>query len=987
MALQKQNVPIKISGGIDTKTDPKQVVPGRLLTLENGIYTSLERIKKRNGYLALPKNIEGSSSLITQGAALATFQNELDLFTGTEIFSFSESTQRWSDKGTASSFSISSRPVIRNTYQQTTADAAMHSSGLQLFTWEDSSGGSRYSVIDSITGETVVSNALITSTAVKPKPFALGNFLVIFYVEPILHHIQILVLSVTNPSSVYGTFTVATTLNVTYPNYDASASSTRIYFSYNSATGVSLNFITSTLVLGTVKTELGESASSCIGMTVDQTLLQVWIAYHNGTQIKYFIHDGNPSLNSILAPTVVSANSNTINNIAIYANNGSGKVFYTQNAAATYNNFIITANLTNLGVVSGLKTLIRSVGITAKPFAYNGVVYLTFAFQSALQPTYFIMNTATTDIVAKFSPGTGGGLLVKNIVPETPSAGTGLFLIPALQKDLFTTVSGAVYTQTGVNAITLDFISNGAFVSSELAQNLHVTGGILYMYDGISVVEHGFHIYPENITAVTSNGGSLSTGQYQYQVTYEWMDNQGQTHYSAPSTPIQITTSGSNDTVTLTIPTLRITAKKPPVRTPVTIGIYRTEADQTIFYKITSITSPLFNDTTVDTVSYVDTQADSAIIGNQLLYTTGGVLENIAAPAPNYVTNYKDRLIVLPSENTNQWWPSKQVVSGVPVEFNDALAQNVDQAGGAMVAVARLDSALILFKETLLYYVTGTGPDSTGANNDFSDPQPIACDGGLQDKKSIVLTPGGLMYKSQKGIYLLNRSLSVSYIGADVEAYNSATVISAKLIDNTTQVRFCLDTGVALVYDYYVQKWSVFTNHNAVDSLIFQDQFTYLSPTGTVMQETPGQFRDAGAFVKLKMVTSWLSFAGLQGFQRVRKLLLLGEYFSPHNLTVQVAYDFNPYATQENLVQVGALLGTGVYGSDSFYGESTPYGGAFPSYNFKVNLARQKCMSIQITLEDQQTPGYGENLAISGLAFEAAMKSGLNKLPATNIVG
>jgi len=979
MALQRQNVPIKISGGIDTKTDDKQVIPGRLLTLENGIYTSLERIKKRNGNIGLSQVIEGSVDPISQGSALATYKNELNLFTGTELYSFAESTQRWSDKGTASSFSISSKPIVRNTFQQTTPDVAQHSSGLQVFTWEDSSGGSRYSIIDSITGETVVSNRLITITAIKPKPFSIGNFLVIFYIEPVLHHLKILSIAITNPSVIHSTLTASTTVDVTYQNYDACATSTRVYFSYNRATGVAVNYITSTLSLGTQQTRLGESASSCIALTVDQPLLHIWVAYHNGTQVKYFVDDGNPSLANLLAPTLIQANSNTINNITLYANSGSGNVFYTQNAAATYNNFILQASLTDTGTVSAVTTLIRSVGIAAKPFSYNSVLYLTVAFETSLQPTYFIINTSNTDVVAKFSAGVGGGLLDKNIVPETIQTEAGVFLIPSLQKDLFTTVSGATYTQTGVTAITLDFITPSAFITAELGENLLITGGITYMYDGISVVEQNFHVFPENITTTpVGSGGSLSAGQYQYQVTYEWMDNQGQTHISSPSIPSQIT-AVLNDSVNLVIPTLRITAKKLPTRAPVIINIYRTEANGTTFYKITSVTSPLFNDTLVDTVSYSDTVADTAIIGNPLLYTTGGVLENTAPPASDYITTYKDRIIALPSENKNQWWPSKQVVPGVPVEFSDALVQNVDQAGGEMVAVARLDSVLVLFKQTLLYYVTGTGPDATGAQNDFSDPQPIACDGGLLDKKSIVLTPSGLMYKSQKGIYLLSRNLSVSYIGADVEAYNGATIISADLINDTTQVRFCLDTGIVLMYDYYVQRWGVFTNHNAVDSLIFNGLYTYLQPNGLVLQETPGQFKDNGSFIKLKMVTSWLSFAGLQSFQRVYRLILLGEYLNPHNLTVNVAYDFNPYATQESLIQVGNLLSTPNYGDDAFYGDTTPYGGAFPLYEFNSNLTRQKCTSIQITMQDEQTTGFGENLAISGLAFEVGSKVGVNK--------
>lgn len=61
MALVKQIVPVPFVGGVDTKTDEKQVVPGKLLLLENGIFTSPKQIKKRNGYRQLSQVILGET--------------------------------------------------------------------------------------------------------------------------------------------------------------------------------------------------------------------------------------------------------------------------------------------------------------------------------------------------------------------------------------------------------------------------------------------------------------------------------------------------------------------------------------------------------------------------------------------------------------------------------------------------------------------------------------------------------------------------------------------------------------------------------------------------------------------------------------------------------------------------------------------------------------------------------------------------------------
>ena len=59
------------------------------------------------------------------------------------------------------------------------------------------------------------------------------------------------------------------------------------------------------------------------------------------------------------------------------------------------------------------------------------------------------------------------------------------------------------------------------------------------------------------------------------------------------------------------------------------IRIYRTEANQTIFYLLAEITN--------GTTSYVDSTADSTLVNNQTIYTTGDVVENDAPPPSKYI--------------------------------------------------------------------------------------------------------------------------------------------------------------------------------------------------------------------------------------------------------------------------------------------------------------------------------------------------------------
>ena len=49
MTLVKQTIDIPFGQGIDTATDERNVLPGKLLTLENGVFDKLGRVSKRPG--------------------------------------------------------------------------------------------------------------------------------------------------------------------------------------------------------------------------------------------------------------------------------------------------------------------------------------------------------------------------------------------------------------------------------------------------------------------------------------------------------------------------------------------------------------------------------------------------------------------------------------------------------------------------------------------------------------------------------------------------------------------------------------------------------------------------------------------------------------------------------------------------------------------------------------------------------------------------
>ena len=254
------------------------------------------------------------------------------------------------------------------------------------------------------------------------------------------------------------------------------------------------------------------------------------------------------------------------------------------------------------------------------------------------------------------------------------------------------------------------------------------------------------------------------------------------------------------------------------------------------------------------------------------------------------------------------------------------------------------------------------------------------------------------MFQSDKGIWLLGRDLSTTYIGAPVEAYNSYAVNSAIAIPGTNQVRFTLSNGVMLMYDYYYQQWGTFAGSPAISSTIYQSLHTLLSSSGAISQETPGIYLDNGNPVLMSFTTSWIALAELQGYQRAFFFYLLGTYFTPHKLNLQIAYDYNSSPIQSTLISPTNYGPS--YGSSAMpvYGQLNPYGGGSSDSGassnieqWRVFLTKQRCTSFQISLQEIYDPSFGapagQGLTLSGLNLVVGLKKGWRPQPAATSAG
>lgn len=978
MALQDQVIPITLGNGVDTKTDAKQTLPSKLSVLENGVFTKGARLSKRNGYTAQGTTIVGGGSL-SSPQALTEFTpapgiEELVQIANNTLYSYSDDQNQWISKDACYSVGLKYKGIYSNLQTSINGDAALNS-GIEVYVWSVFDGATTVaacSVIDQTTGAQITLNENLSTIIGRVRCAAIGDYIYIFY-NNASNDICWRRVDVTSPGTISAETVLATDAHGSIGAIDLVVADGFLWFAYYTTTpDIEIIKVSSAGAIVDNVTLNSTLDENIFTLCVSTNLFIYWHEPANG--LSYAVYDS--SLTSVLAATVIDADVTDLFNpgtaVAISATSqyifytrGPNPVPYTSLASSQQNLYRATVSTTSVTVAAAI--ICRSVRPATKAFTVNSVQYLWCCHISDLQATLFLFRYDGLCIGKSYYGQTRG--VGAYSLPSVVSKSSTEFFHP---QAVITQYSGSLDSFSGIKSglfsIAYDFDSDDKFQTRMLGQNLHITGGYLSMYDGRTVVESGFHFFPEGTTNSTATtGGNIADGTYQYAIIYKWVDNMGQVHRSAPSIPLTVIVSAGTGTAenTLTIPTLRVTEKK-GVSGEVAIEVYRTEAGGTIFYNLrTPADAITFNDTAANSVSFVDEEADASITSNELLYTTGGVLENIPPESCTLIDVYQSRAVVAGMQDPLQYGYSKVQVKGEGVAFSDVFVSRLDPLGGAITAVRLMDDKIILYKPDHIFFVSGDGPNDTGTQNNYSLPQLITSDSGCPYPKSTVLMPLGMMYKSKKGIYLLTRGLQVEYVGADVQDYNSQDVVSATLLQDKNQVIFLTSSGSTLVYDYYFRQWSTFTNHTGIDAVNWLDKYCYLRSNNQVYEQS-ALFTDNGTEIRLKAATAWLKMAGIQGFQRVRKIGFLGEYKSAHSLQIRAAYDYND-----------------TYSNTYTFDATTVIASSANPYEFRVGLARQKCAALKIEIQDIPnaiTPAESYNM--TDLSLEVGVKPGINRLKA-----
>lgn len=998
MPLQEQVVNLSFSQGLETKVDQKQVMPTKLLELENATFQSPLSLQKRNGYAALSTNvINGSPSTITNGNSVSSLDNALIMSDGYSIYKRTDADLGWVRAGSKQASTTTASPLTNN--GGFCHQVVKTSAGLEIHTYISPNQFSINAQVyityyDPISKTVLYTSSVVNvsgtgSSAAVAYPIINGSNLVLFVADSGLGTVVAYTYPLTVPTTSPTTNAVLT-IDTTQPFFDVALVGTDYYMIYCTPSTKVPTLISKNSSFSTTHGPTSVSSNACVGgarIMYSSVLSQIKYAFVDSTNAVV----GTASTSLVgLGSVNLKANSTVSGSPALYniamgfCDSGNTEIMayvsyvieYTTPASvpiiATDRFFVDGATTSSFSVVGTA----MSVEIYSNPFGIGSIsdtgrfAYGALASTDQLQPTIFIIrdditsSNFQTNVVAKLAYLTGPTTtawssnfpngLARGAVSKFWELDTSTFLLgyPEIIEDSI--------EQSGAQNIILYEAKRGLLTLNtkgryrEIAGDSAISGGVISSFDGYHVFEEGFHLFPSRASFTPTAGTGIGAGTYAYAVVYEFIDNQGNVYRSRPGFISSVTlTSGQN--VAVRVPSITVSDYFKLQNS--FVKIYRTQKDGSVYFLL--VTTPNYPSNN-KIVTYTDSITDTLLSGNNQLYTTGGEVANDPPPPAQLTTTFKNRLVAVDSTNPLNWWFSKQVIQGFPPEFSDLFVQSIDQRGGDITALATMDDKLLFFKKSLIFYVVGDGPTPAGTNNDFSYPQIITTPVGCTNQDSLVLIPNGIMFQSDQGIWLLDRGLGVSYIGSPVERYNNLRVTSAQVIPNTTQIRFTLNDNITiLVYDYLVQQWSTFTNLNAIDATISAGTYSFLRPDGAVWTETPGTYTDNGAVISLKLKTAWMSFAQFQGFERIKQLLFAARIFTSTVLTYTFSVDYNDSVVQTTQVALSS---------------------ANDAEQCRIFLNKQKCEAASITLVETPTASTGL-FQLSAFGLNIAGKKGLFKLP------
>jgi len=978
--------------GLDQSTDDRHVEAGKLLDITNGRFSRVGALSKRPGNVSVASSIvrttdaTSSSLSVTQGgrARIAAFEDEILAINGQSISTYSSALGSCVYKSMVSECTVRRTGVSSTVSGVSSYDSA---AGNKVLATVYASGSNMYLNLEDLETGAPIYSSYNLGVGSHPRVCIASSKVVIVY----SFGAEIRARTIDASLVLDPTITVLATDKVALSAFEISDNllGGTFVLAYAGTSGLlTVKRIAQSTM--TVVTTVGLASCPCTGgsfglLGAAAIGQMVWVTFIASPQTLRVI--GLDYLNlSVLVPVQTVYASVGLPSIMAQGityssgiNGGSAVIAY-QVSDGLATPFVSFATISLTGVLSTapFRPIYNSL-LLSKPFVWSEAaspsVY-AWIYNGGSIGSGGTLGTIgiSAQLVCLYDSALNNDRLVATSAARFAAPyESGLFYWPACGV---AKLAANKYSTVGIVNVNNDGITGGArfdadFSSStwspaEVGNTTLFSGGIATYYESTGLKEVGFASYPSQITGV-NDVGTLASGTYSYIAIYQYLDSRGQVHRSAPSKPVTVavTTGGAM----INVATLQLTE-----RDNVGIVIYRTLLGALAgpYYRAHSQVSTKINNKTVSD-TFILTGIDPLVASNPVLYTTGGIIENVNPPSSFGLTLHQGRVWSIGDDKRTLWF-SKLVVDGEAVSFCDDFTVPLDSSE-EIVALASMDEKLVIFCSSRIYIIVGAGPNDTGAQNDFGQPQRVSSDLGCIEPRSVVVTQQGAFFQSSAGIYLLTRGLEVQNMGqpVDKELALYPTITSAVVHPIGSYILFSCTgpTGsIRLMYDYRLAQWGKDTISSAYQSAVVAKRVLYnYESLGHMLKESATIYTDRGAWVVLSAESAWIKPAGLQGFARVHRTTFLGERSSNHDIVISVGTDYSyayPQTTRWESYKIDSLL-------------------TLPIEQLSLHVRAQKCESIRVKVQDAPPTsgaiGTGEGARFVGLSFELESMSDTYRLP------
>lgn len=1040
----KQTLPLPFIGGVDTRTDPLQILPPKMAALDNALFVP-GGIRQRHGMKKIAELSYIRDGLtpsfaddvpVSKPRMLLTRDGDLAMITDSGFYNLAPGYGKWHREINLSTVT-SGLPMntVRSgrllpSIQLTTgtvylADLAITDDGLMVVAYEDLDSSSvSYAVFDSITGSHIGSGAISVTPCLRPRAVSLGGSVIVFGVDKTAspHSIRAVVVSRASAIKITALEAIVTSADVSPIHaYDVvGVRNGRALIAYSSSTA---NTIKHGWVDGSLASSFTSQATAgtpqmiCVSVDADRSYGIAWgMSTVNRVDAAQYTE---ASVNKFAA---VTASVGTINALyfgpshtaiaGVFSRPGLMDIFYDGGGAITVPHALrlLYMQMNSAGGIAiPQQTCTTGVQLWSRAWA-QGQTPLVLARHVSTK-NGFIVGPQATGVIGQFMPGeVADGLGASTSAHPFGGCALGsrmIFALPWLPGGipLGTQLPGAQI----LRSCEIDFDDMQGHQQQQVGECTYISGSMMRVYDGLSMVESGFLTSPYlNVAAVgaATGGGLLPSTTYHYRLIYEAYTHDGSRFRSdglgqgaGDALDFSVTTGGADNCTNITFPPY--TPSLRGVGTYCGFVLYRRQQVGTIYNRVSTANpaSPSYqknNPIGFALLSIQDTMAEASLIQQELDDISQGIATPTFPPPHSVMRSGNGRVFISGMDDPDVIMYSLQRSTGEPLQFTSENRIVVQQGDGPVTALVAIGDSLVVFRKNQVYICGGEGLDNTGATGLFTTPRLISGEIGCNEPRSIVELPGGAAFKSSKGYYILSpgdSGLGLNFIGADVDIYRDLVVNAAVLMPRLHQIRWVTDE-ITLVYDYEFKQWSRFT-YGGRDAVIWNGDFILLpGDTGRVLRETEGYWLDDlvtdGQQYGLVAESGWIRAEAITGRQRLYEVLVSGAKVSDHVVTILLAYDGEPawvdrrtWNPQDVIGQAGASYGGQKYGVGKYGGTNVDGSPSTAVYQFSVKPRVQRCSMVKFRIEMGPPPGAtwsGGSATLAEVALVLGVREGAVKL-------